>query len=246
MGVARLLAKGWVACCLFLGAAALTHVLNAGMPLLQAIQQIGVTVLLFGAMGLLFVGGYGAAAGLGGLSRLRPTHWWPGFNEIVFSAFACASFVILAVVAPPQSTGGALGALEAAIHFVLPGQRALETALGHCGLDGGRIIASSFCWTLALVYLGSAVSRLRLAAGIVRLERKVRPEALGPTALALLLGMASVVGIQLFIMGSVFLFLPCAALAGLPGTLIVGLVPLMLAYLIVAALTNLLALGPEA
>jgi hypothetical protein len=40
--------------------------------------------------------------------------------------------------------------------------------------------------------------------------------------------------------------LPCNALGGISGALLIGLAPLMLAYLIFAALTNLLATHPEA
>jgi len=68
---------------------------------------------------------------------------------------------------------------------------------------------------------------------------------LGPTTLAVVLGIAAVVGIQLLLVGSAFAFLPCSAYVDIPGTLLVGLAPLLLAYLIVAALASLLATSHE-
>src|ERR1700685_4579994 len=127
MGAARLLAKGWIAFCLFAGAHALHRALAAYVPFDQAASTIGICVVLFGAMGLLFVGGYGVSSGLGGFARFRPRYFLPGFNEIVFVAFAAAVFLVQTTFAPGQGVGGALGALEAAIRFAVPGQRALET-----------------------------------------------------------------------------------------------------------------------
>jgi hypothetical protein len=246
MGAARLLAKGWIAFCLFAGAHALNRALAAYMPFDQAFFTVGVCVVLFGAMGLLFVGGYGAAAGLGGFSRLRPRQLAPGFNEIVFAIFAVAIFVVQVAYAPGQVAGGALGALEAAISFAVPGQRALEAALTTCTLDGGRSFVSAFVWLLSFVFLGSALSRLRLAAALVRLERKKRPEALGAVPLTFALGLVSVIGIQLLFVGSGYALVPCDVLSDITGSVLIGVGPLALAYLIVAALTNLLALNPEA
>ncbi|HUJ03844.1 MAG TPA: hypothetical protein VLW75_09425, partial [Rhizomicrobium sp.] len=113
-------------------------------------------------------------------------------------------------------------------------------------LDGARAFASAFTWVLAFIFLGSALSRLRLAAGLVRLERKRRPEALGATTLAFVLGVLAVVGLQFLYVGTAYRILPCAILGGITGDVLIGLGPLMLAYLIDAALTNLMALGPEA
>jgi hypothetical protein len=76
-------------------------------------------------------------------------------------------------------------------------------------------------------------------------ERKGRPEILGASALVFFLGMAAVVAIQLLFMGTAYGFIPCRFLAGIPGSVLIGLGPLMLAYLVKAALTDLLALGPE-
>ncbi len=80
----------------------------------------------------------------------------------------------------------------------------------------------------------------------MRLERKTRPEALGPGGLALVLGVVSVIGIQLFYIGSLYPWLSCPVARGIPGDALVGLAPLMLSYLVVAALTNLVAMGPDA
>jgi hypothetical protein len=247
MGMARLLAKGWVAVCLFAGAHALRFAL-AHTPLDQALAGIGVSTLLFIAMGLLFIGGYAVATDHSSASlieRFKPHHLLPAFNELVFAAFVALSFADQVAFAPQYMQNPAVDAIKAAIGFAVPGQRTLESALIPCGLDGGRIFASAFAWLLAAIYLASAVSRIRLAAGLVRLERVKRPEALGAGPLAFLLGLLAVIGIQFLYVGSAFQFLPCSAYTEISGALIVGLAPLMLAYLIVAALTNLLASGPE-
>ena len=248
MGAARLLAKAWVTFCLFAGADALARAAGAN-TLASAWPMIVVSVLLFGAMGLLFAGGYGASSQASGpplVERFKPDHILPGFNEIVFIVFAMASFAVQAVYVPSHNSGGLLNLLQAAIGFAVPGQDALENALGRCGLDGGRAFASAFAWMLALIFLGSALSRIRLAAGILRLERKRRPEALGATTLTFLLGLLAVIGIQFVYVGTAYLLLPCAILSGIAGDVLTGLSPLMLAYLIDAALTNLMALGAEA
>jgi hypothetical protein len=249
MGVARLLAKGWVVFCLFAGGYALHGALGADTPFLRVLPGTLISVVLFGAMGLLFIGGYAAASSGGGISligRLKPRHVLPSFNELVFVGFALAIFIVQTLYLPDHVQGGLLGALQAAIAFAVPGQDQLRTALGACGIDGGRMFAAAFAWLLTFVFLGSGLSRIRLAAGIVRLERKQHPEALGPTGLALVLGLAAVVGIQLLYIGSLYPLLPCTAVQGITGDMLIGIAPLMLAYLIFAALTNLLALGPEA
>jgi hypothetical protein len=245
MGVARLLAKGWIVFCLYAGAHALVRALGANISITLAIQQIGICIVLFGAMGLLFVGGYGAASSHL-LGRFKPDQLAPGFNEIVFLAFACACFFMQSAYAPAHLNGPISGSLEAAIRFAVPGQRALEGGLGVCGLDGGRMLSSALAWTLAFIFLGSALSRVRLAAGIVRLERKHRPEPLGAAMLAFILGVGSLVGFQLLFMGTGYAFVPCSLLSGVLGDVLIGIAPLMLSYLILAALTDLLALGDEA
>jgi hypothetical protein len=244
MGVARLLAKGWVVFCLFAAALALSRMLSAGTAPLQALSAIGLAAFLFGAMGLLFIGGYGVSGGHR-MPQLKPMHLAPGFNEIVFAGFAVLSFFVETVYAPHHASGGILGALETAIRFAVPGQRALEEALGRCHFDGGSIFASAFAWLLALIYFGSAVSRLRLSAALVRLERKRRRDPLGPSGVALVVGTAAVVGIQFLFIGTLFAWLDCGVLGGLPGALLIGLAPLMLAYLVIAALINLLAANPD-
>ena len=62
MGIARLLAKGWIIFCLFAGAHALRLALLQGMPLDSSLLGIGICALLFTAMGLLFIGGFGVSA----------------------------------------------------------------------------------------------------------------------------------------------------------------------------------------
>jgi hypothetical protein len=247
MGVARLLAKGWVVFCLFAGAHELRFALMRGSSALEALESVGVPVLLFTAMGLLFVGGYGVSAAQRAplLARFKLRSLIPGFNELVFVAFAIVSFIAQTVLAPGLIAGPVPDALERAIAFIVPGQAALMDALSPCLLDGGRILASAFTWLLAIIYLASAVSRLTLQAGVIRIERTLRPEALGPMVLAFVLGTVAIAAIQLFYMGSIYPWLDCSAYTDVPGAVLIGLAPLMLAYLIVAALATAMATGPE-
>jgi hypothetical protein len=243
MGIARLLAKGWAVFCVFAGAQALARALLSGHPeIAEALPGTAIPLFLFGAMGLLFVAGYGLSSGHL-LSRFRPTHILPGFNELVFIAFALLTFMAEAV--PHRIPSGVLHALDTAIRFVVPGQRALEDNLARCGLDGQRASAAAVAWLLALIFLASAISHIRMSAALVRLERKRRIEPLGATGIAFVLGLAAVIAIQFLYIGSLFPMLPCPVLAGLGGAVLMGIAPLMLAYLVAAALTNLLAAGPE-
>ena len=98
MGIARLLAKGWIIFCLFAGAHAIRLSLLSGLPLDSSIAAIGICALLFMAMGLLFVGGFGVSAGhFTGVPpwfiRFRPSHLIPAFNEAVFLIFVILSFL---------------------------------------------------------------------------------------------------------------------------------------------------------
>ena len=246
MGAARLLAKGWVLVCLYAGALAITQALAAGADSAVVLPSLAVCVFLFLAMGLLFIGGFGASsAPLPPLARFKPPHLLPDFNETVFAVFVVLSFIDQIVFAPAHLSGSLIDALEAAVAFAVPGQSAMADKLGNCGLDGGRIFAASFTWLLAFIFLSSALSRLKLAAGIIRLERLKRPEALGPVLLPVLLGLAALVGIQLLVLGTAVPWMPCSFYTGLAGALVIGLAPLMLAYLILAALATLLASGKE-
>jgi hypothetical protein len=248
MGIARLLAKGWIIFCLFAGAHALRFALLQGLPLDSSLPAIGICALLFTAMGLLFVGGFGASAGHGGgpwLQRFKPHHLIPGFNEAVFLIFVVLSFLNQAFVAPANIDRGGAGALQNAVYFLVPGQRALVASLDACTMDGGRVFAAAFAWLLAVIYLASAASRLKLQAGLIRLEAGDRLQALGPTLRAFLFGIVAVVGIQFLFVGSAYPWLNCSAFADITGALLIGLAPLMLAYLIVAALASLMASAPE-
>lgn len=244
MGAARLLAKGWVLVCLYAGAHAIAQALAAGADPLSVVPALLLCIVLFGAMGLLFAGGFGVSSGHVPLKFHAP-HFVPAFNDAVFLAFVLLSFVDQIVFAPAHLDGPVISALESALAFGVPGQHAFAVKLGICGLDGGRIFASAFAWLLAFIFLASAVSRLRLTAGIIRLERLKRPEALGEVALPLVLGVAGLFGIQMFFVGTAFKWMPCSYYTGLAGALATGLAPLMLAYLILAALATLLASGKE-
>ena len=247
MGIARLLAKAWIVFCLFAGAHALRFAVTTGMPG-PSLAAIAICMVLFAAMGLLFAGGFGVSAGMPGTSfkaRLGFHHFMPGFNEIVFLSFVVLSFVDQVWFAPLDLQSPVVVALERAIYFAVPGQRALVQSLDACSLDGGRLFAAAFAWLLAIIYLGSACSRLKLTAGIIRLERNTRPEGLAPAVRAFCLGLVAVVGVQFLFVGSAYPWLNCSAFDNITGALLIGLAPLMLAYLVVAALATLLASSPE-
>lgn len=243
MGVARLLAKGWIAFCLFAGAYTFAHAAMAGSPIPAAFAPVGVAVLLFGAMGILFIAGYGLSASHR-LPHLTQLHFTPGFNELVFLFFLALSFLVVIAYRPGNGVGIVVSALQAALRLI-PGQRAMIGALTRCGLDDGREFAGAFAWLLTFIYVASAASRLRINAALLRLERKARPEPLGPSGVALALGTAAVVGIQFLFVGTIYDLIGCAAFSGVLGAVLIGLAPLALGYLIIAALTNLLAANPE-
>ena len=70
-------------------------------------------------------------------------------------------------------------------------------------------------------------------------------QPLGPTLRAFLFGTVAVVGIQFLFVGSAYTWLNCSAFADITGAVLIGLAPLMLAYLIVAMLASLMAVAPE-
>ena len=160
--------------------------------------------------------------------------------------FVALSFALQVAIAADVMTLPAVQQLEAAMYFAVPGQHALVRALGNCNVDGGRILTSAFTWMLAIIYLASALSRLKLQAGVIRLEMAGKPEIFGPSMRALLFGIVAVIGIQFLYLGSAFPLLGCSAYADITGALLMSLAPLMLAYVIVAALASLLAAAPEA
>jgi len=243
MGAARLLAKFWVAFCLFAGAHALVSRIDGHAIPEEAVSSVGICVLLFGAMGLLFIAGYGATSRRSALAKLGPDVFVPGFNDIVFVAFAGIVFAVQVAAAHHNAPADALSGVERAMRFILPGQRALEEALGHAGLDGGRALASAAAWILAFIFLGSAFSRIGMSAGLMRLERKRSSEVMTAAVFTFALSLA---GIQFLALGMLYPWLSKDLLGSLFGTVLIGLGPLMLAYAIVAAITNLLALNPEA
>ena len=110
----------------------------------------------------------------------------------------------------------------------------------------GRVFAAAFSWALAAVYLASACSRLKLQAGLIRLEQGAKPEIIGPALRAFLFGAVAVAAIQFLVMGSVFPLLDCRAYVDITGALLTGLAPLMTAYLVVAAMASLAGVAPAA
>jgi hypothetical protein len=244
MGVARLLAKVWIVLCLFTGAHALNRMMGAGEAPLDSLSHTGVSVLLFLAMGLLFIIGFGVSRP-GVTSQLKPDHLLPYYTDTVFALFAALSLVNQIWIAPLNATGTLSDEIENALGFAVPAQRALQYTLAFCTLDGGRLFASAVAWGLAFVLFGSSLTRLRLAAGLLRLERSRSREPLGAGFVALLLGVVSVVGIQLIFVGSAYRFTPCLEFTTVPGLVLIGLGPILLAYVILAALTALLATSNE-
>jgi len=246
MGIARLLAKGWIIFCLFAAAHAVRFALLQGQPLESSLRA-SLSAPCCSWRWIVVRGRLRVSAGHGTpwLQRFKPHHLLPGFNEAVFFIFVVLSFLDQTVVAPNNIDRGGAGALENAIYFLVPGQRALVSALDACTMDGGRVFAAAFAWLLAIIYLASTASRLKLQAGLIRLEAGDRPQALGPTLRAFLFGIVAVVGIQFLFVGSAYPWLNCSAFADVTGALLIGLAPLMLAYLIVAALASLMASAPE-
>ena len=254
MGIAQLLAKGWVVFCLYAGAQALNLALFAGKPLAEVAPPLAICVLLFGAMGLLFIAGFGASSGSGlgqMFRRMKPSHFLPSFDAVVFLVFVIASFAAqVAFASAPIDTSPAAGALRRAMYVVVPGEPALNERLVTLGypqsIAYSILVMSSFAWLLAIIFVASAMSRIGLTAGLLRLERALRPSSFGPTVLAAIYGTVALVVFQLLYIGSLYMFLPRFAFTGITGALLIGLAPLMLAYLIVAASATLKASGPEA
>jgi len=248
MGAARLLAKGWVLLCLFAGAHALRFALLEGSEPAVVVPQLLIALALFAAMGLLFVGGYGASSDgfhhhTATMKERKLGVARPHFNDSVLFGFAALSFVMQVWYAPNHLSGPVTDGLVRAIAYAVPGQGVIADRLASCSLDGGRIFASAFAWLLAVVFLASSVSRLKQAAAQVRLDRTLHPQSLSLTALAAALGIIAIIGVQCLFVGSVLAGLPCSAFAGIPGAVLIGLGPLLLAYVTYAALAVLLASG---
>ncbi len=246
MGWARLLAKGWVLFCLYAAVLALAQNFGAAH-----IGNLLIAASLFLAMGVLFAVGYG----LSGHNSVRALlysvqahHLLPDFNRLIFLIFILLSLItqILLLHNPhpiPLWLGWIAGAMQ-----IIPGQHALLQALAPCAAPQQSALllhGAAVSWLLALIYLASSLSRIRLAAGLIRLERSARGESAGAAWHTALLGLAGIIGIQLFGLGSVYGWTLCQSLTGLPGQVLTGLAPLMLAYLLGTALTAALSLTSE-
>jgi hypothetical protein len=246
MGIARLLAKAWIAVSLYAAAAALLLSFQGSSDPWGTLGAVAGCTALFVAAGLVFVAGYGLSSGRAGFLkyvRQFPPRFAPGFNEAVFCGFAVLSFLDQAFFAPAHLTGAFTEYLERAMYFAVPGQRAFADMAGVCLIDGGRIFASAFAWFLALVFLLSALSRLKRTAARIRRERKLAGAAHGEGPAAVLLAAATIAGIQFCYVGSGYALLPCSLTTGIAGTLLIGLAPLMLAYAFSAMLAILLSDG---
>ncbi|MBL6937135.1 MAG: hypothetical protein ISR49_04825 [Alphaproteobacteria bacterium] len=249
--MARLLAKGWVVFCLFAGAHALALDLRGSVPPLQAATGAAICVFLFAAMGLLFVAGFGLSSAGGPhllRTRLASRRFLPGFDGAVFLAFVAVSFAQIFVI--PFIGGSAAGhGLQKAMDFVVPGLAGIDARLSACGITPLYIysisLSSAVTWLLAMIFLASAVSRIRLSAGLLRLERVQHPTPFGPTVLAAIYGTVAIIAFQLLYMGSAYPLLPCKAFYRVTGAVLIGLAPLLLSYLIYASLVALVASGPE-
>lgn len=229
-GLARLLAKAWIIFCLYAGGLASVWYWGGEGSLDGFLAAIAVPVVLFIALGLVFAAGYLVLARHG--TPHRPFVFIIGFNEAVFVAFTAISFLNQAFFAPGHLAGLLPDALERALYSAIPGQRALVAMLRPCMIDGGRIFTSGITWCLAIIYLGSALSRLKITATILRLSAEAG--STGPVA-AVLLGLVSLAGIYALYIGGLYARLSCSFLAGIGGGVLIGLAPLMLAYVIGAA-----------
>lgn len=233
-GLARLFAKGWIIFCLYAGALACGTYWTGGGTLTGLVSAIILPVLLFGALGLAFTGGFLYLAGHGDPSVWRRPFSTPiGFNEAVFVAFAVLSLANQLFIAPHFLSGRLTDGLERALYYAVPGQRALVYQMRLCMTDGGRIFAAGISWCLAIIYLGSALSRLKLTVAILRLAPAwgVR----GGCA-ALVLSLIALVGIYFLYIGALYSHLSCRFVAGISGSMLIGLVPLMLSYCLAASL----------
>ena len=216
MGVARLLAKGWVVFCLFAGGYALHDAVGAGTAFLRRPARH--------SHQRRSVRRHGAAVHrrlCGGVERRwRVAHWrvssprhvLPGFNELVFIGFALAIFVMQTLYLAGSRPGRVLGALQAAIAFAVPGQGQLAYSARRLRARRrarvrGRLRAgcspSSF-WARRSRASVSPPASCGWSASSV-------PKRSGPTGLALVLGLAAVIGIQLLYIGSLY---PHSALHG--------------------------------
>jgi hypothetical protein len=249
MGVSRLLAKAWVVTCLFAGAHALRTVILSSADPWPVVLQVLAATLLFSAMGLMFVGGYGVsrdAFHVRAVAIFKPgtrPRAMPMFNDIVFLAFAAVSFLVQVWYAPRHLSGPVTEAIENALYFAIPGNAMVITRLDECAIDGGRVFASSAAWLLGVVFAASAISRLKQTADAMRVDRMLHPQSLTPMGLAAALGIVAVVGIQCLFVGSPIALMPCSAFIGLSGQLLIGFAPLFFSYVVYAALAALLASG---
>ncbi|MGB8601309.1 MAG: hypothetical protein WCD42_03845 [Rhizomicrobium sp.] len=230
-GLARLLAKAWIIFCLYAGGLASGWYWSAGGDLVRFGAVIALPVVLFAALGLVFAAGYLVLARHG--APHRPFVFIVGFNEAVFVAFTLISFINQVFFAPWHLDGTLSAALERALYSAIPGQRALVAMLRPCMIDGGRIFTSGITWCLAIIYLGSALSRLKITATIIRLSDDAG--GMGSVAVAILLGLISLAGIYALYIGGIYALFSCSFLAGIGGGLLIGLAPLMLAYAIAMA-----------
>ncbi len=141
MGVARLLAKGWVGFCLFAGGHALIQALSGGVGVPETLRAIAICVLLFGAMGLLFIAGFGASARPNGplLARWKARDFIPSFDDLVFLAFVAVSFVVQVYFVSAIGGSGAGQAVQKAMYVVVPGLPSLAGRLTACALNGPRL-----------------------------------------------------------------------------------------------------------
>lgn len=238
-GLARLFAKGWIIFCLYAGTLAAGTYWFGGASLAGVITAIILPVVLFGALGLVFAGGFLYLAGHGDPAVWRRPFSTPiGFNEAVFVAFAAISLTNQLFVAPHFLSGPLTDALERALYYAVPGQRALVYQMRLCMTDGGRIFAAGTSWCLAIIYLGSALSRLKLTVAILRLAPDWGVSGRGA---AVLLGLIALAGIYALYMGAFYSHLTCRFVAGISGAILIGLAPLMLAYCVATSLAAALA-----
>lgn len=238
--MARLVAKVWVMFCLYAGALALNLALPGSPDAWAEAARICGATLLYLCTGFLFAG---MAVRLLHRRETLIRHSWRDidFNDVLFGIFLFLTFCDQAFFAPDHLAGVFSQSVEQAAFYAVPGQRALSRLVHSCTMDGGRIFASAFSWCLALIWFGSALSRLKISAGLLRAAWSVAPDRTRGLTSAVLLGLCAAAGIQVLYAGSGIRFLPCSMTAGIAGGLLTGLAPLLLVYVIITALTGLIA-----
>ncbi len=236
MGIARLLAKGWIVFCLFAGGARLAPrpgqrraagaIAVRGGHLRDSVRRHGPVVRRR-------LRRLGRIARHPFKARLGLHHLMPGFNEIVFLFSSVLSFVNQVWFAPRNLAGDVVGPLERrSISSCRASARWSRRWMPAAWMAGASSPPPSpGCWRWSIWPRPARGSNCRRASS--GWSATPRPEGLGPSIRAFCLGVVAVVGVQFLFVGSAYPWLNCSAFDDITGALLIGLAPLMLAYLVV-------------